>query len=308
VISMGSSKKRKGPEFIKYFDPVLSAIRAQGSSARPKEVYDWIISNQNISEAELLKVNKNGQSNFENKVAFARFYLTKAGYIDGSSRGVWALTEKGRTERLTPEMSLAIFDGVQAQWGRKTDAQDFSGPDAIAPDDDAIIEIAEIDPNDFMNLDEVQTRIKDSLLEMSDNGFEEFCGRLLRTIGFENVTIRGGSGDGGIDGYGELLLNRFVRTKVAFQCKKYGDQPVTPDKIRDFRGATTGRVDRGIFMTTSRFTKAASEEARRDNAIPIELVDLQGLIDIVIEERLGVRERKSLDIDVGFFEQYSKPA
>lgn len=140
---------------------------------------------------------------------------------------------------------------------------------------------------------------------MSSKGFEEFCARILRTIGFENVNTRGGSGDAGIDGVGELLVNRFFRTRIAFQCKKYQDSsPITPDKIRDFRGAIAGRVDRGIFLTTSRFTKAAIEEAQRDNAIPIELVDLSTIIEIMLDARIGVVERRALSILPEFFKQY----
>lgn len=103
---MAKRRERKGPEFIKYFGPVLQALKENDASARPKEVYDWIISNLNIPDEELQKTNKNGQSNFENKVAFARFYLSKVDYIDGRTRGVWALTEKGRSESITPEKAL----------------------------------------------------------------------------------------------------------------------------------------------------------------------------------------------------------
>jgi len=92
---MGRKERTRGPDFVRFFGPVIEALKEKDASARPSEVYDWIIENLKISENELSKTNKNGKSNFENKVAFARFYLTKAGFIDGSTRGVWALTEKG---------------------------------------------------------------------------------------------------------------------------------------------------------------------------------------------------------------------
>ncbi len=138
---------------------------------------------------------------------------------------------------------------------------------------------------------------------MSDKGFEEFCARLLRHVGFENVKVTGQRGDQSIDGEGHLSINRFVRTKVMFQCKRY-EGNVGPEKIRDFRGAITGRAERGFFLTTGMFTKGAREEAARENATAIELVDMDRLLELMIEESLGVRETKALMMEPGFFEAY----
>ena len=59
-------------------------------------------------------------------------------------------------------------------------------------------------------------------------------------------------------------------------------------EIRDFRGAIEGRAERGIFLTTGTFTKSAREEAARENTI--ELVDMDRLLEIMIEEGLGIKE------------------
>ena len=91
-------------------------------------------------------------------------------------------------------------------------------------------------------------------------GFERFCQRLLRESGFQEVTITGRSGDGGIDGIGILQVNSLVSFKVLFQCKKYAGS-VTPSHVRDFRGAMTGRADKGIIITTGSFTSEARKEA-----------------------------------------------
>ena len=77
-------------------------------------------------------------------------------------------------------------------------------------------------------------------------------------------------------------------------------------EIRDFRGAIQGRAERGIFLTTGTFTKAAREEAARENATAIELVDIDRLLELLIEESLGVRETKALTIDRDFFTPYQK--
>ena len=88
-----------------------------------------------------------------------------------------------------------------------------------------------------------------------------------------------------------------------FQCKRYQGN-VGSEKIRDFRGAIQGRAERGIFLTTGGFTTAAREDAARENAVAIELVDIDRLLNLLIEEGLGVRETKALTIEPGFFEPY----
>ena len=142
------------------------------------------------------------------------------------------------------------------------------------------------------------------LLATTDKGFEDFCAHLLRHIGFEDVKVTGKAGDQGIDGEGYLIVNRFVRTKVMFQCKRYTKTSIPNKEIRDFRGAIQGRAERGIFFTTSTFTKQARGEAARENVTAIELVDLNGLLQIMIEESLGVKEAKALQVNKSFFDIY----
>jgi restriction system protein len=76
-------------------NPVLEALKELGGSAKPAEVCSYIAEKLQLSEEELSKQNKEGGSSFENQVAWVRFYLVKAGYIDSSKYGVWKLTEKG---------------------------------------------------------------------------------------------------------------------------------------------------------------------------------------------------------------------
>ncbi len=127
----------------------------------------------------------------------------------------------------------------------------------------------------------------------------------MRHIGFENVKVTGQRGDQGIDGEGYLMINRFVRTKVVFQCKRY-EGTVGPYEIREFRGAIQGRAERGIFLTTGTFTKGSREAASQENATTIELVDIDRLLELMIEEGLGVRETKALTIGVDCFSAYQK--
>src|SRR5258708_3574276 len=87
----------RAPQFVKYFGPVLEALEQLGGSGRPDEVRSVIAQRLKLSEAEQSEqLASKAQPRFDNQVHWARFYLSKAGFIDSSKRGVWALTEKGR--------------------------------------------------------------------------------------------------------------------------------------------------------------------------------------------------------------------
>jgi restriction system protein len=244
-----------------------------------------------ISDAEQSETLPSGvQTRFENQVHWARFYLAKAGYIDSSQRGVWTLTEKGRAlGTVTPEEIQKIIREVSAQTKSAADDGTETAPsDIIAP-----------------TISNYRQELAQTLQSLPAAGFERFCQRLLRESGFQEVTVTGRSGDGGIDGIGILQVNALVSFKVLFQCKKYAGS-VTPSHVRDFRGAMTGRADKGIIITTGSFTSDARKEAVRDGAPPIELVDGEKLTTMLEKLELGLKPRQTFELDATFFDEYRK--
>jgi restriction system protein len=143
------------------------------------------------------------------------------------------------------------------------------------------------------------------LKKLPPAGFERLCQRLLREAGFSQVNVTGKTGDGGIDGIGLLEINPLLSLKVLFQSKRY-DKSVGPDKIRDFRGALTGRADKGIFITTGTFTREAKNESVRDGAEPIELVDGEKLVRLFEDLELGLRKRTVYEVDGEFFREFGE--
>lgn len=121
---------------------------------------------------------------------------------------------------------------------------------------------------------------------MQPDAFERLAQRLLREAGFVRVEVRGKSGDGGIDGVGVLRVN-LVSFQVYFQCKRWQGS-VGSREIRDFRGALQGRADKGLFVTTGTFTSQAADEATRDGAIAIDLIDGNRLCELLKQYNLGV--------------------
>ena len=137
---------------------------------------------------------------------------------------------------------------------------------------------------------------------LSAAGFERLCKRLLTEIGINEISITGGTGDKGIDGKGLVKLNDVVSLNIVFQCKRY-KETVSPHHVRDFRGAMQGRGEKGLIITTGRFTKDAKGEANREGVTPIELIDGDRLVDLFEKYHLGLKPITVYEID---FESFSK--
>ncbi len=284
--------KLKGPQFVQYFQPVIDALISLGGSGRPEEVEDAIAEQLGLSEEDRNDQIPSGQSRFSNKVNWARFYLVKAGLIDSSTRGVWSLTEKGRSTHLAFNDALDMFNSIHKQFSNE---RKKIRPEKIMPDEEG------------ENLEVIDHRgeLINILLGLPADGFERLCQRLLRESGFEKVQVTGKSGDGGLDGIGILQVNPFVSFKVLFQCKRYVGA-VNVSQVRDFRGAMMGRADKGIILTTGTFTADARKESVRDGVPPIELVDGEKLLDMFENLELGLKPRKAFEVDMIFFEEFKK--
>ena len=280
---------KKKAAFVKWFGPVLDALRDLGDSGRPREVFERIAKTQGLSDEFLDQTLKSGSSRFHNQVAWARQYLVWEGLLDSSKHGTWKLTEKGRDTALSEEQAHDIFRKwvrIHAE-KRKLKAAD---PDEEAGGEDR--------PPEALDLIDV-------LRGLTAEGFEKVCRELLRESGFENVEVTGGSADGGIDGFGTLALNPFVSFKVIFQCKRYKEgNSVSRAQVGDFRNAMIGRAEKGIIITTSSFTNAAVREANREGAPPVELVDGAKLVEMFEKADLGVKSRTVYDVDLAYFEPY----
>ena len=286
-------RQAKGPEFIRFFRPILTLLLESGGSGTPAEIVDRSIEIANISEAEQEAVNKNGQSRIKNQVHWARQYLVWDGYLDSSGRGIWSLTEKGKSVDIKNLNPLELFKNVQKNRAK------------IKLPTSSEISSTEEPITDEMELQNHRPRLLELIRSLTPNGFERLSQRLLRESGFQHVTVTGKTGDGGIDGIGILQVNPFVSFNVLFQCKRY-QRTVTPSHVRDFRGAMMGRADKGIIITTGTFTLEAKKEARRDGVPAIELVDGDSLVDMFERLEMGLIPKQTYDIDERFFEEYRK--
>ncbi|KAE9627825.1 restriction endonuclease [Parasedimentitalea maritima] len=261
----------------------VEALKALGGSATIHELEEQVIEMEGVTEAEqaFTMPRDENRTRVNYYLAWARTYLKRGGALENSARGVWALTDTGSL--ITGlEQTQAIHDRVSAEERKRAKAKRLA---AKGNDTDLV------EPEDVGLKGEGDW--KSSLLAvlgaMTPDAFERLAQRLLREAGFTKVEVRGKSGDGGIDGVGVLRVN-LVSFQVYFQCKRWKGS-VGSKEIRDFRGALQGRADKGLFITTGHFTTHASDEATRDGAIAIDLIDGDRLCDLLKENQLGVQTK-----------------
>ena len=189
---------------------------------------------------------------------------------DNASRGIWTVTERGRAIRNEEEVRKLVRQKPADLYGESgcTGSHVIDGGTPV-----------QMDRQDWKDLLGIVRSIDPS-------AFERLCGRMLRESGFTKVEVTRESGDGGIDGAGVLRLN-LISFHIRFQCKRFSGS-VGAREIRDFRGSMVGRADKGLFITTGRFTNDAAREAVRDGATPIDLIDGIELCDLMKKLGLGV--------------------
>jgi len=239
----------KGPQFLTYVNPLLEILKENGGSGSVSDVIDRVIEKMKIPESVVSQPLPSGGSRVKNRIQWARFYLSKAGLIENSKHGIWQLTKDGFEAKLDEDEVYKLFRKVHKQFENYQNGSLKNKEEEI---DDEVVE------------DEAHSsRLIDILKNLSASGFEKICKRFLTEIGIHDIVITGGINDQGIDGIGIIKLNDVVNFNIVFQCKRYKDV-VAPHHVRDFRGAMQGRADKGLIVTTGRFTVEAKREDSRD--------------------------------------------
>jgi len=266
------------PQYSELLWPTLQAVRDIGDSGTIGEIVEKVIELERFTEEQQAVLHGEGPgTEMEYRLAWARTYLKGMGTLNNSERAVWSTTELGRT--ITPGEIAALHASylVQLREARKAKraARAEQGEDLADDTEDEPV------PRNW------KEQLLEVLLEIPPDSFERLARRLLREAGFVSATVTGKSGDGGIDGIGVYRLS-LVSFPVFFQCKRYKGS-VGSSAVRDFRGAMSGRGDKGLLITTGSFTADAKQEATRDGAPPVDLIDGERLCDLLKEFNLGIR-------------------
>ena len=260
--------------------PLLDTLRKLGGSAKPKDIYPIVATYfPQLTDEDLEQRLESYPSTRKwwNLVQWVRQRLVDSGEIDGSKRGVWVITDKGR---------LRLDGGLSPTPIAKPNSISQFQPEPAAlftaPSEATLRDLAN------QSRDEAKSRLIFELKQLSPHAFELFCMELLQQLGYKNVAVTKRSGDGGIDGFGDFRQGA-VSIKSAFQAKRWTDTPVGRPEIDKLRGAIQGDYDHGVFITTSRFSKEAESASYKKGAISVLLLDGQAIAELMLERGIGVR-------------------
>lgn len=255
--------------------PTLNVLQDLGGTASIKEISSRLVQVLRIPE-ELLKIRRPGGelSEFNYRALCARTELKSINaVVENASNGLWSITDSGRR----------------------------------IPDENALLEMLESDgsiPTEYSKHPKSKSW-RDELLEllqnMSPRSFQKLCNRVLIGSNFRQIKIAERARNGDMLGSGLLRVN-LVSFHILFQFKRSA-APVDDAEVRDMRGAMMGRAEKGLFVTTGKFTDSASQEALRNGAPVIDLINGIEFCDLLKDLELGVSTKfvEVIEVDPEYF-------
>lgn len=286
-----SKSKKSMPAYSKLVEATYLALKELGGSGKNNEIEHKAVEMLAIDEDVLSipHLNSSSLSEVNYRLAWARTLLKNYGAIENSARSVWAIT--------AAFSKIDKVDGEYIEKNCKNKARSVA-PNVAEQDFEEQLEAAGVEVPEEVR--PWRKKLHDVLLNMNPYSFEKLAQRLLRECGFEDVVVTKKSGDGGIDGTGKLKINGIFSFNIAFQCKRYQGSVGSAD-IRDFRGSLTTDIEKGVFITTGKFSKQAVAEASMPGKHQIDLMDGEEFISKLAEYGIGVREIKDYEIDEDYF-------
>ncbi len=293
------------PDYQTLMLPILTQV-ADGQEHKYRDLIELLATKFNLTEDERKELLSSGhQPIFDNRVGWAKTYLKKAGLIDSPKRATFIITQVGRDILKTnPTRIDAKF---LRQFPSFLEFQNYSSRnDSDEENEIELLEQTAQTPEE--NLESAYLRLRKSLaqelsnkvIELSPSFFERLVVELLVKMGYGGSIKDAGkaigkSGDEGIDG--TIKEDKLGLDIIYIQAKRW--QPgnvVGRPELQKFVGALAGQgAKKGIFITTSSFTKDALEYSPK-NETKIVLIDGQQLAQLMIDYNLGVNTHQSYEI------------
>ena len=289
------------PDFQSVMRPLMDVI-SDGKEHSMREALDRLADHFELAEEERKRLLPSGQQEvFTNRVAWAKTHLRMAGLIEATARGVFKITPRGQELLQTTKdrLDLRLLQkqpGYLEARGRK---REKSTPNGEQAKDDADQTPEELMEESFQALREsLGSEILSKLKGSSPAFFERLVVELLVRMGYGGTRKDAGqaigkSGDEGIDGI--IKEDRLGLDTIYIQAKKW-QQTVSRPEIQKFAGALQGfRAKKGIFITTSDFSKEAVEYSARIES-KIVLIDGERLWNLMIDFGIGVSTTATYEV------------
>lgn len=299
------------PKFYEFFRPLLEAV-ADGEVHTTKDVKAYIKNKMNLSDEDTSTKLPSGRTTyFSSRVGWAKTYLNKAGLIETPSKANSCITEEGRK-------ALSSNDIIDIKYLKQYDSfKEFHSMKG-SPSSDEVTETVEEDKSPLELLDDafeqvnasLSSQLMDEVLNLAPGQFEALVVKLLLAMGYGDGIEDAGkvtqlSNDGGIDGI--IKEDKLGFGSIYIQAKQWAlTQTVGRPEIQKFVGALSGlQAQKGLFITTARFSSEAVDYAGNLLGTKVVLVDGEALMKLMIKHNVGVSTEHVYEvkrIDSDFFE------
>lgn len=269
-----------------------------------EKLADWF----NLSDEERQELLPSGvQARFDNRVEWVKTHLKKAGLLETTGRGKFRITSRGiHVLQQQPDhinmkylAQFAEYREFQRRLSDRDKSQDEREEVSSTPQE--ILEANLLETYRSLT-DILADRVLDLVKSRPSYFLESLIVQLLGAMGYGATwQVTGKSGDGGIDGF--IDEDKLGLERIYVQAKRW-DKEIGAGEVRDFVGALVHkRATKGVFITTSRFTRDAKKIADEVDRKVI-LIDGERLANLMIEYHVGVTPKKTYvlkDIDKDFF-------
>lgn len=284
------------PKYDEFYRLVLDALQ-DGKSHSMKEVRNSIAQTLHLTEQDLSETLSNGSSVYAGRVGWAKTYLKKAEMIDSPQRGYITITPAGQsllasnepiTNALLAKLSSAFLDFYRPQSGNSTSTQSDSGNTQISTPETPQETFERV--YNLIN-EQLADELLNDVINQSPVFFEHLVVDLMKAMGYGDGLVTKYSGDDGIDGI--IHEDKLGFNLIYIQAKRWKpDITITKPELQKFAGAMMGppKVEKGLFITTAKFSPKAKEYATAQHII---LVDGKKLTELMIEYGVGVSTQKA---------------
>lgn len=278
---------------------IIKALQDFGGPTKSSLVKEKASEYPFFTDLDRERKSPNGKNQLDFRLQWAMSNLKKAGLLHSPKRGIWDLTQLGK------EVNLNEFDVWDDVYAISTPLWEEARSKNLAQKEQNQTRLTtqSVDEDTITDSDDAELwreQLLTKLQEMNPYKFEELIVNLMRKIGIRMETTSK-SNDSGIDGIGYLRTPELMTYKIVLQTKRFSTGQVTGPDISNFAGTISGHnADRGIFVTTSSYTKDAISRSRQ-GANLITLVDGDELVDLLLEYEMGVSEKTIIVINDKMF-------
>lgn len=291
------------PKFHETFIPILN-ILSNGETIHTRDLYQKVIDKyyNNLTQDQLKEKTKTGDLLIHNRIAWGKSYLKKGEFIEYPERGNVRITQKGLQQKSVLSLKDIVEDKSLLEFYQEENSKNLKN-------DSSFKELKTSSPQDLIDegFKRIESEIKNDLLQklktIDPYFFEKVILKLLNKMGYGEFIETNKSSDGGIDGI--INEDKLGLDKIYIQAKRFTENKVREKDIRNFIGAMSGDTNKGVFVTTSQFDKAAEQKAN-DAHHKIILIDGHKLVELMYEFNIGIQIKASYDIkqlDEDFFEE-----